>query len=264
MVELLRYRHLLFMLTWRDIRVRYRQSLLGILWAVLPPLAMIAVFSHLFGGGATLSRGGATAPYPIYAFTALVPWTFFSAGLTGAVNSLSANRNLVTKVYFPREVLPLSSISSAAFDFLIAIGVLAGLGFSYHYSGQWTFNPTIRLLWLPALITVQLALTIGLGLLLAMCNLFYRDVRHGLTVVLQLLLFLSDVVVPLPRGTSGWASVLEWNPLVGLMRGYRACILSGEASPTDGFVGCAFIAAIVLAVGWVSFRRAAGRFAEYI
>lgn len=263
-MELLRYRHLLFMLTWRDIRVRYRQSLLGILWAVLPPLAMIAVFSHLFGGGMTLGRGGIAAPYPLYAFSALVPWTFFSAGLTGAVNSLSANRNLVTKVYFPREVLPLSSISSAAFDFLVAAGVLAGLALSYHYAGRWTFNPTIRLLWLPALLAVQLALTIGLGLLLAMCNLFYRDVRHGLTVALQLLLFLSDVVVPLPRSHSWWAVMLEWNPLVGLMRGYRACLLGGDASPTEGFAGTALVATFVLAVGWVSFRRAARRFAEYI
>ena len=263
--ELPRLRALLPVLTWRDLRVRYKQSLLGIGWAVLLPFSMMLLFTFVFAraidGSAVL---GVSMPYPLYAFAGLVPWTFFSSSLGNCVNSLVANRNLVTKVYFPREVFPLSCVASALVDFAIAMIVLVGLIAYFHFRGDWIFTPTRALLFLPAVLVVQIALTVGLGMVLAMANLFYRDVRQVFSVVIQLWMFVSAVVVPLPQDDSFWAGVFALNPLVPIITAYRDCILNGRIPEGGSLIYAGVVALLLLIFGWISFRRASFRFAECI
>jgi len=263
--ELPRLRALLPVLTWRDLRVRYKQSLLGVGWAVLLPFSMMLLFTFVFTraiDGASLL--GVKMPYPLYAFAGLVPWTFFSSSLSNCVNSLVANRNLVTKVYFPREVFPLSCVASALVDFVIAMTVMIGLMAYFHFRGDWPFTPTRALLFLPVVLIVQIALTVGLGMILAMANLFYRDVRQLFAVVIQLWMFVSAVVVPLPRDDSFWANVFALNPLIPIITAYRDCLLNGHFPDGGGFSYAGLVALLFLIFGWISFRRAAFRFAECI
>ncbi len=263
--DVLRYRQLLVSLAWRDIRVRYKQSSLGIAWAVLLPLSMMLVFTFVFTraiDAAPVLRVG--MPYALYAFTGLVPWTFFSASLNGCVSSLVANRNLVTKVYFPREVFPLSCVAASFVDFCIAMTVLVGLIAYFHLTGGWTFTPRATLLFLPVVIAVQIAMTVGIGMLLAMANLFYRDVRQLFGVAIQLGMFVSAVVVPVPRDGSLLAWTIGLNPLVPLIGAYRDCIIYGRLPDAAGFLYATLVAAVCLVGGWSIFRRASYRFAECI
>jgi len=263
--ELLRYRQLLASLTWRDLRIRYKQSVLGIAWAVLLPLSMMLVFTFVFtraiDARAVLRID---TPYALYAYIGLVPWTFFSVGLGGCVNSLVANRNLVTKVYFPREVFPLSCIGSSFVDFLVASTVLMGLMIYFHHASHWSFHWNPALLFVPIVLGVQIILMVGLGMLLAMANLFYRDVRQIFGVSIQLTMFVSAVVVPVPNDGSLLAKVIAANPLVPLIGAYRDCILHGRLPDMIGFAYTTGVALVLLVVGWAWFRRASFRFAECI
>ncbi len=263
--ELWRYRQLLWSLTWREVRVRYKQSLLGIGWAVLLPLATMLVFAFVFTRAVDVrALPGIEAPYALYAFAGLVPWTFFAAGLTGCVNSLVANRNLVTKVYFPREVFPLSCVGSALVDFLIALGVMVLLMLFYHARGDWPMAVTPAVLVVPIVVLVQIIFTVGLGMLLAMGNLFYRDVRPITAVVVQLWMFVSGVVVPIPRDGSLTAQVLSLNPMAPLVQAFRDTLLHGRMPEATGLIYAGAVASAALIVGWIVFRRAAHRFAECI
>lgn len=262
--ELFHYRNLLFTLTWRDLRVRYKQSLLGLTWAILLPLTMTAIFAFVFSRSITLSANDAKLPYALYALAGLAPWTFFSGSLSNCVNVLVANRNLITKVFFPREVFPLSCVLSALVDFLIACVVLASLMLYFQLTGQWTFSPSASLLFLPLLLAIQIALTIGVGLILSMTNLFYRDVRQVFTMAIQLLMFVSSVVIPAPRGDSLPATILRLNPLVPLIDSYRACLLHAQVPSAANLWHISIAAAMFLLIGWVSFRRMSFRFAEYV
>ena len=263
--ELWRFQELLLSLTWRDLRVRYKQSLLGLLWAVVLPLSMMLVFTFVFTRA--IDAGSVmrvNMPYALYAYTGLVPWMFFSASLGGCVNSLVANRNLVTKVYFPREVFPVSCVASALVDFCIAMSVLAGLMAYFHYTDQWRFALTGWVLLLPLIVTVQILLTIGIGLMLAMANLFYRDVRQIFGVGIQLMMFVSAVVVPVPRDGSSLARLISINPMVPILSAYRDCLIHGRAPAMEGLVYSTIVAVIVLIGGWALFRRTSYRFAECI
>jgi len=263
--ELFRYRQLLVSLTWRDVRVRYKQSILGFAWALLVPVCMMAVFTVVLGGhvGPTID-GARPVPYPLYVLSGLLPWMFFSSAINGCVNSLVANRNLVTKVYFPREVFPLSCIGSALVDLLLGATALVGLLAWYAANGTWGFQMSAALMFVPVLLVVQIALTAGLGMLLAMGNLFYRDVRQMTSVLLPLWMFISGVVIPPPaRETwSGW--LLAWNPLTPLIENYRRCVLHGSAPNTGELMYVSLAAAVLLAGGWLVFQRSAPRFAECI
>jgi ABC-type polysaccharide/polyol phosphate export permease len=263
--ELLRYRQLLLSLTWRDLRVRYKQSMLGIGWAVLLPLSMMLVFTFVFTRAIDASSVlHINMPYALYAYTGLVPWTFFSVSLGSCVMSLVANRNLVTKVYFPREVFPLSCVASSFVDFCIAMTVLVGLIAYFHWSGGWTFTARSTLLFVPVIVAVQIVLTVGVGMLLAMANLFYRDVRQVFSVVIQLWMFVSAVVVPVPQDGSWLARVIAINPLVPIFTAYRDCVIHGRWPGAGGFAYATVVALAVLVGGWLCFRRASHRFAECI
>lgn len=263
--EFSRAHALLWSLTWRDLRVRYKQSVLGAAWAVVQPLSMMLVFTFVFTRAIDArSVLPIDVPYALYAYCGLVPWTLFSGSLNQCVNSLTGNRNLVTKVYFPREVLPLSCVGSALIDFLIAATVLVGLMAWFAVRGS--FEPVLAwsLLFVPVLLLIQVVLIAGVGLVLAMANLFYRDVRPLFTVGVQLLMFVSAVVVPVPTGDSLLARVISLNPLVPIISGYRSCVLRGEIPPLDGVLQSAFVAVVALVGGVVVFRRASRRFAESI
>lgn len=264
-LEVLRYHQLLFSLTWRDLRVRYKQSLLGIGWAVLLPLSMMLVFTFVFTRAIDArSVLRVDMPYALFAYTGLVPWTFFSMSLSGCVNSLVANRNLVTKVYFPREVFPLSCVASSFVDFCVAMSVLVGLMAYFHLTGAWTFTPHATLAFLPVVILVQIVLTIGIGMVLAMANLFYRDVRQVFGVAIQLWMFVSAVVVPVPQDGSLLARLIALNPLVPIISAYRDCVVYGRWPDAAGFLYATAVALTLLVGGWICFRRASYKFAECI
>ncbi len=263
MNELRRIGELVTCLAWRDLRVRYKQSLLGVAWAVLQPVSLMIVFTFVLGP--TVSRSLPDGlPYGLFVFAGLVPWSYFSASLTQSVNSLVANRNLVTKVYFPREAFPFSCIAAALVDFGIGLVALAGLMAFYHWKGVWAFTWHPSILFVPAILLVQTVLASGLGMMLAMGNLFYRDVRQILGVALQLGMFVSAVVVPVPMGTSVTAKIFACNPLVPIISGYRDCLLHGRLPDSTAFCYAAAMSLVVLIAGWVAFRRASFRFAECI
>ena len=250
-------------LAWRDVRVRYKQSLLGAAWAVMVPLSMMLLFTFVFTRAVDISGSLRTSmPYALYAFTGLVPWTWWSSSLSACVNSLVANRALVTKVYFPREAFPLSCVLAASVDFCIAIGVVFALAAYFHATGTWRFEPGIELLLLPLACVIQALLSVGVGMLLAVGNLFYRDVRQITAVGLQLLMFVSDVVVPAPGGSGPAHFLAAINPLVPIMGAYRAA-LGGDPAPGAWALGYAAVVSVVAAcAGLRVFRRSAHRFAE--
>lgn len=266
---LYRYRELMWMLAWRDIRVRYKHSLLGIAWAVIPPVAMMLIFTFVFGQivrvDNTKLTGHAVLPYQLFALSGLVPWTFFANGLTGAIGSLVANRPLVTKIYFPREVFPLSAIISAFVDFAIASVVLLFLTVVLHFvPNGWHFQVSWNILFLPVVVGVQVAFMLGLGLLLSMANLFYRDVGFLFRSIIQLWMFVTCVVYQLDA-TAGWKRVvIQLNPMTPIIRAYRDCLILGRPPFDAAFAGAVAIAAVVLFVGWSWFRRREFEFSENI
>jgi ABC-type polysaccharide/polyol phosphate export permease len=263
--ELWKYRDLLWGLAWRDVRVRYKQSALGIAWAVILPLSMMLVFTFVFTRAIDARAAlNVEMPYPLYAYLGLVPWTFFSIGLANCVNCLVANRNLVTKVYFPREVFPLAGVAAAFVDFAIGMAVLAGLMVYFHATGDWTFSLHASWLFVPVVVAVQIMMTVGIGFVLAMANLFYRDVRPVFSVAVQLWMFISAVVVPVPSDGSLLAQIIAANPLVPVISAYRDCIAHGRWPEPVPFLFAAGFAAFALFGGWALFRRASFRFAEAI
>ena len=269
LATLWRYRELMWVLAGRDSRVRYKHWAIGAAWAVMPPLLLRLPFTFVFGTiiglDSRILPGEVALPYSLFAFSGLVPWMFFANGLTAAIGSMVANRALVTKIYFPREVFPLAAIGSAFVDFLIASGLLVLLTLymhfapnGWHYHGHWT------LILLPVVIAVQIAFMTGLGLLLSMANLFYRDVGFLFRSAIQLWMFVTCVVYQL-NATAGWKRVLiQLNPMTPIIQAYRDCLILGR-SPFDlSFCNAAAVSVMLLLVGWWWFRRREFDFAENI
>jgi len=268
--ELWRYRHLLYALTWRDVRVRYAQSILGIAWAMFIPLAMMAVFTIIFTLFMPIPRektGG--LPYAIFAYVGLLPWTFFSSATKVAANSLVANRNLVTKVYFPREVFPLSSVLASLVDFAVGAVVLAGLLVVFRTG----VHPTAFLL--PLVILVEVLFCSGVGFFLSMGNLFYRDVRMMYEVIVMLWMFGTNVIYPLETTNRTLTTLMNLNPMTPIISAYRSLLFHGthlpdgrlvSVPPLDlGAFGYATAVSMVLfAAGWIVFHRSEFVFAERI
>lgn len=264
-----RYRELMWMLAWRDIRVRYRHTLLGAAWAVVPPLAMMAIFSFVFGSVTDIDRqrltGHANLPYPLFAFSGLVPWMLLANGLTAATSSLIANRQLVTKIYFPREVFPISAIVSSIVDFFIAMTLVFALAVYYHFQGTgWSLRFDSAILFAPVVFLVQIIFMVGMGLLLSMATLFYRDVNFLFRAGVQLWMFATAVVYNLDA-TVGWKRlIIQLNPMTPIIRGYRDCLLLGRSPIDSPFLIAAAISILILIVGWRWFRMREDDFAEYI
>ena len=253
--EQIAYHELLIALTRRDLLVRYRQAALGIGWAVLSPLLHMLVFTVIFTRVVRLDTG---LPYPVFAYAGLLPWTLFATSLRSATTSLTSNTALVTKVHFAREVLPLSAMLVALVDFVVAGSVLIVLMAWFQVGVSWT------IVLLPLVILVQLAFTAGLALLLAMANLFWRDVRHVVEVLLTVWMFSTSVVYPVELVGGRLSRLLELNPMTPIIDAYRAVLLRGELPSPAPLAWASIIAFAFLLSGWVAFHRAEPRFAENI
>jgi lipopolysaccharide transport system permease protein len=254
--ELWEYRELVYFLIWRDIKVRYKQTALGAAWAVLQPFLTMVVFSVFFGSLAKIPSDG--VPYPIFAYTALVPWSFFAHGLTSASNSLVSSANLISKVYFPRLALPLSTTLSGAVDFAVAFAVLLGMMLYYG------IVPTIHLVWLPLFLLLAFATSLGVGLWLSALNVQYRDVRHVVPFITQFWLFASPVVYPSSLLPEPWRTVYALNPMVGVIEGFRWALLGTESRPGLMIVASSLAALLVLVGGALYFRRVEKTFADVV
>lgn len=266
MTEFWQYRDLLYQLVRREVVVRYRHSVLGVSWALLQPLGMMLLFTFVFTRALSLGAlHELGVPYPLWAYLGILPWTLFSMGLTGAVQSLASHRDMVTKVYFPQQILPISAIASAFFDFCIASVVLVGLVFYYQATTDWSLAIRASLCALPLVLAVQLLLMLGLGLWLALANLWFRDVKYLFGVGIQMWMFVTNVLYPLPEDGSKLMRFLGIaNPMVPIVSGYRQIVIDGAFPKAVPFC-TALVAALGLVVtGWGAYQRLEGRFAERV
>ena len=249
------FRELLFFLVWRDVKVRYKQTLLGASWAILQPLFTMVVFSFFFGRLAKMPSDG--LPYPIFAYAALVPWNFFANGLVAAAESLVGNANLIKKVYFPRLVIPVSAVLSGAVDFVFAFAVLLAM---MAYFKLW---PTMNIVFLPAFLLLAFVASLGVGLWLSALNVRYRDVRHTVTFLIQAWLFCTPIAYPSSLLPEPWRSLYGLNPMAGVVEGFRWALLAGR--PPGMMIWVSSLAALAILVsGAFYFRRMEKVFADTV
>lgn len=254
--ELWANRELVFFLVWRDLKVRYKQTVLGIAWAVLQPVITVIIFTILFSRLARLPSEG--VPYPVFTLAALLPWQLFAAAVSGASNSLVGSSSLLTKVYFPRLIIPIAAVVSTLADFLISLVLLAGLMAWYR------IVPGAGVLLLPLFVLQALTLALAIGLWTSALNVQYRDVQYALPFALQVLLFASPVAYSatlVPEGP--WRVIYALNPLVGVIQGFRWALL-GAAPP--GLLGqmSLLVTLVVLVGGLFLFKRMEDRFADVV
>jgi lipopolysaccharide transport system permease protein len=255
--DLWRYRELFYFLAWRDILVRYKQTAVGVLWALIRPLFTMVVFTLVFGKLAKLPSDG--APYPILVFAAMLPWQFFSSALTEAGNSLIANANMISKVYFPRLVVPTSAVIVSFVDFLISGIILVALMLWYKFLPDW------RILTLPFFILMAFAAAIGSGLWIAALNVKYRDFRYIIPFVVQFGLYISPVGFSSSIIPEKWRLLYSLNPMVGVIDGFRWAILGGNSQIYwSGFFLSLFLVIAMLVSGIYYFRKTEKSFADVI
>jgi lipopolysaccharide transport system permease protein len=254
--ELWEYRELLYFLTWRDVKVRYKQTALGAAWAIIQPFLTMVVFSLFFGRLANVPSDG--IPYPIFSFAALVPWTFFANGLNQSANSLVLSGNLLKKVYFPRLTIPLATVLSGVIDFVLAFIILLGMMVFYG------ITPTKDVLWLPAFLLLALVTSLGVGLWLAALNVQYRDVRYAVPFLVQLWLFCTPIAYPSSLLSEPWRTVYGLNPMVGVVEGFRWALLGTREAPNAMVLISAIISVVLLISGAYYFRRMEKHFADVV
>jgi ABC-type polysaccharide/polyol phosphate export permease len=254
-VEQFEFRELLYQLTLRDLKIRYKQSVMGFAWAVFMPVLNTILFSVIFTRVAAIPT---RVEYAVWAYCGLAVWNFFASSIRFATNSLAGNLNLVTKVYFPREVLPVSAVLVSGVDFLVSTSLLAGL--------MWWFEirPGWALLFVPALLMIQVAFTAAVSLVLSMANLFFRDVKYLVEALLTIWMFATAVVFPIERVGGRLGAFLSLNPMTPLVEAYRSVILYNEAPDFSSFAYVATVSILFLAIAWLSFHRAEFRFAENV
>jgi lipopolysaccharide transport system permease protein len=255
--DLWRYRELFYFLAWRDILVRYKQTAIGIAWALIRPFLTMVVFTVVFGNLAKLPSEG--APYPILVFSAMLPWQFFSNALSECSNSLISNSNLISKVYFPRLIVPVSAIVVSFVDFMISGIILLGLMAYYNYIPSW------RILMLPVFVAIAFAASIGAGLLFASLNVKYRDFRFIVPFITQIGLYISPVGFSSSIVPEQYRLLYSLNPMVGVIDGFRWSILGGDAKLyLPGFVLSLGLVLLMLIAGIVYFRKVERTFADVI
>jgi lipopolysaccharide transport system permease protein len=254
--EVWQYRELLYFLAWRDVKVRYRQTAFGAAWAVLQPFLLMVVFSIFLGRLAGVKSEG--LPYPIFAFAALVPWTLFSSSLTGASTSVVGSGPLLSKIYFPRLVLPIAAVGSYLLDFVIAMGVLVAM------MAYYDIYPSGAVVWLPAFVALAIVAALAIGIGLAAVNVRYRDVRYALPFLVQLWLFASPIAYPVTAVPEGLRTVYGLNPVVGTVEGFRWALLGTDAPPAGMLAASAAVSAALLLAGCFYFRRTEAGFADVI
>jgi lipopolysaccharide transport system permease protein len=254
--ELWEYRELLYFLIWRDVKVRYKQTALGAAWAIIQPFFTMVVFSLFFGQLAKVPSDG--IPYPVFSFAALVPWTFFSNGLSQSSNSLVGSSNLITKVYFPRLIIPLASVFSGVVDFALAFIVLLGMMLYYG------LIPTFNALWLPLFLLLSLVTSLGVGLWLSALNVEYRDVRYVVPFITQFWLFATPIAYPSSLLHEPWRTIYGLNPMVGVVEGFRWALLRTNTAPGPIIAVSAAAAIVILITGAFYFRRMEKTFADIV
>lgn len=251
------YRELIYFMTWRDLKVRYKQTLLGASWAVLRPFLTMVVFSIFFGDLAQVPSDG--VPYPIFSFAALVPWGLFSDAVSVAGRSLVQNRHMITKVYFPRVILPLSSILAGVVDFLIAFVVLMGMMLYYK------IPPTANVWTLPLFLLLALVTATGVGLWLAALNVQYRDVAYITPFLTQLWLYVTPIAYPASMVPEGWQLIYSLNPMAGVVEGFRWALLgTDQGAPGTQLIVSSVVALVLLVTGYAYFRRMERNFADMV
>ena len=250
------YRELLYFLTWRDIKVRYKQTIMGASWAIIQPFFTMVVFSLFFGKLAKIPSDG--IPYPIFSYAALVPWTFFANGLTHASNSLVTSATLLKKVYFPRLIIPLASTFSGVVDFVLAFLLLLGMMLYYG------LLPTIHVFWLPFFLLLALVTSLGVGLWLSALNVQFRDVRYTVPFLTQIWLFCTPIAYPSSLLAEPWRTLYGINPMVGVVEGFRWALLQTDTAPGPMIIVSSLTALTLLVTGAYNFRRMEKTFADVV
>jgi len=254
--ELWEYRELLYFLTWRDIKVRYKQTALGAAWAVIQPFFTMVVFSVFFGRLAKVPSDG--LPYPIFAYCALLPWQLFAYALTEASNSLITNKQLITKVYFPRLVVPISTVMVGLIDFAIAFVILGGMMLYYGVV------PTLAVLALPLFLLLAIATALSVGLWLAALNVKYRDVRYTIPFLTQFWLFATPVAYPSSLIPEPWRALYGLNPMAGVVEGFRWILLGKAEGPGPLLVVSTLVVMAMLIGGLIYFQQVESTFADLV
>ncbi len=253
--ELWAYRELLYFLTWRDVKVRYKQAAFGAAWAILQPLFLMLIFTIFYGRLAGIDTGA--VPYPLFAYSGLVLWTFFASAVTNSSNSLVGNANLISKVYFPRMIVPAAAVCACIIDFVLAFLLLVVLMFYYGVA------PTASLLMLPVLVVMTTLFALGVGTWLSALNVKYRDIRFALPFIVQLWLFVSSVIVPSTVVPEKWRWLLAFNPMSSFVEGFRAALF-GYAFDRRALVVASVITLAVVLYSALEFRRMERGFADLI
>jgi lipopolysaccharide transport system permease protein len=256
LADLWRYRELIYFMTWRDIKVRYKQTVLGAAWAIVQPVVNMIVFSVIFGRIAHLPSSG--IPYPLFTFTALLPWTYFAYVLQQSGNSLVNNANMISKVYFPRLVLPLATLLAGLVDFVLALLVLVALMLWYH------IYPGVDALFLPLFLLLTMVTALGAGTWFAALSVKYRDVKYVLPVVLQVWLYASPVAYSAGLVKGKFAVFYLLNPLAGVIDGFRWCLIGVGGPPRLGLVVAICVTAVLLSTGLLYFSQMEHEFADVI
>jgi lipopolysaccharide transport system permease protein len=250
------YRELLYFLAWRDVKVRYKQTVLGAAWAILQPFFTMVVFSLFFGRLAGIPSDG--LPYPIFSYAALVPWQFFASGLSSSSDSLVGSANLLRKVYFPRLVVPVAAVLPGAVDFCLAFLVLLGMMLFYG------IVPTVNVVWLPLLLLLALVTALGVGLWFSALNVQFRDVRYTVPFVVNAWMFATPIAYPSSLLEEPWRTLYGVNPMAGVVEGFRWALLGTETAPGPMILVSSLVAVGLLVSGAYYFRRMEKTFADVV
>jgi lipopolysaccharide transport system permease protein len=255
LADLWSYRELLYFLIWRDVKVRYKQTMLGALWAILQPLIQMIIFTYFFGKLARIPTDG--IPYPIFFYTGLLLWTYFSTAVVSGANSLLGNTNLITKVYFPRLVIPAAAVGAGLIDFAIASVLLIGLLIYY------SFSITLSYLMLLPLVVLTTLFALGMGVWLSSLNVRYRDVRYALAFLIQVWMFISPIIYPATLVPEEWRWIAILNPLTGIIESFRAALFGNQFPWLALAYSTGFTLALLVYASY-KFRRMERHFAEYL
>ena len=250
------YRELVYFMTWRDLKVRYKQTLLGASWAVLQPFLTMVVFSIFFGGLAQIPSDN--VPYPIFSYTALLPWTLFSKALLDASKSLVTNAHVITKIYFPRIILPLATIMAGIVDFFIAFVVLLGMMVFYKIA------PTVNIWTLPFFLLLALITSLGVGLWLSALNVLYRDINYATHFITQFWMFVTPIAYSSTMIPAKWKLIYSLNPMAGVVNGFRWALLGIGEGPGADLVVSVAVAIVLLISGLIYFKRTERLFADMV
>lgn len=254
--EFWNYRELFYFFIWRDIKIRYKQTILGAMWAVIQPFFTMVVFTIFFGNFAKVPSEG--VPYPVFSYSALVPWTYFSGAMALSANSLVGNSNLLTKVYFPRFAIPASAVFSGILDFLIASTILFGIMVYYHIPLSWNL-----LLW-PILVLPLVLMALGLGMIFSSLNVKYRDIKYTIPFIIQIWLFATPIIYPISMLPDKYKMLVALNPLTGVIEAFRSTVIPNKQIDLGLLFFSVTVSILLFAIGLIYFRRTEKIFADIV